>query len=143
MALSRPQMFDALSIATIVAAVAVGAWRGSPVPPAVFEPDATQAAPGVARADSVLGSRAFGDSTAIVNANIFSASRRAPRVRFVSPDAAVPEAPPSLPSLADAMADSAGRDSASASNSDAVPHLYAIVSQDGVRRALLRLSRQD
>ncbi|MDQ6612196.1 MAG: hypothetical protein M3Y64_07165 [Gemmatimonadota bacterium] len=78
-------------------------------------------------------------ATTIVAANIMSSSRRAPAVRYRSPDIDALQnlAPP--PRIA--VVDSTIADGAV--SADAVPALYGIVSVDGAPRALLRLSSND
>lgn len=74
---------------------------------------------------------------AIVRTNVFSATRRAPSVRFVAPGAMSPyEGPIAVPDVMTAPA--LLRDDASAS--DDVPHLYGVVYTDGEPRALLALA---
>ena len=79
----------------------------------------------------------------MVARNVFSASRRAPTVRFVPPG---DESPAALASR-DLMAGGAMLGaplpppmSDSSTGADVAPRLYGIVSQDDVRRALLLLT---
>jgi hypothetical protein len=149
--LLRPQLFDTLSVVAVLLAAALSAWRGAAVTPAPFSLPVNPAASGLTHADSggvvdashnaQTGRGANLDSAAVVSANVFSASRHAPRVHYLSPDA--PVNAPALPAPMRPMsADSTGRDSSAVAD-DAVPHLYGIVSQGDVRRALLRLSERD
>ncbi len=69
----------------------------------------------------------------IVARNLFSATRRAPSVRFSPPGSE--EETPQTTSAATAMATGAG--------SDDGPRLFGIISQNGERRALLQLPGTD
>jgi len=81
------------------------------------------------------------DATVVVAANILSSGRRAPGVRYTSPDL-FPAPDYSMP---DAFATAMNTDSAKARSDglDAVPSLYGIVNSDGTWRALLRLAESD
>ena len=77
----------------------------------------------------------------VVASNILSGSRRAPSVRYMSPEL-MPAVDYSMPA---AFAGAVPSDSATvaADELDAVPSLYGIVNSDGTWRALLRLSDSD
>jgi len=82
------------------------------------------------------------DVALVTNANILSASRRAPTQRYVSPDlASATEF--SMPAAFRPSVDSSSASSATVANDDAVPAWYGTVHADGVWRALLRLSAND
>jgi len=70
----------------------------------------------------------------IVNGNVFSATRKAPRVRFLPPGerAAVVEAPPGY-----------GMPSPAVASNDSLPMLSGIVAINGERQALLQMTAAD
>jgi hypothetical protein len=124
-----PRLLDGASGILAVVALAALAWRGAPsVPPraAHLPPAATEQAVLPADADSL--------AARLVATNLFSATRRAPRERFVAPgqDAAgvVPLPDPTVPS---------GVTSAS----DDGPRVVGIVTVNGVRRALIDAGTAD
>ncbi len=83
------------------------------------------------------------DALQVANANILSASRRAPQRRYVSPDVAT-ETGFSMPAAFVSAPDSSVVNASTADDdADAVPALYGTVNTDGVWRALLRLSSSD
>jgi hypothetical protein len=68
----------------------------------------------------------------IVASNLFSASRRAPRKRFVAPGTMSSSMPESMP----------GPDAASGADVEAGPQLFGILSIDGRPRALLQIAAE-
>lgn len=149
--LPRVRLLDIASVVLLVAAVGVAA-----LPPALDDTDEraprmpgeiVTPSPVLPPRDSLL---AAGDSarSRTIEGNVFSASRRAPRVRFRAPgtdaaDASVAAAyDPFAPASAGTEivgAEGTGGASGTAATDD-VPHLYGVVVADGVRRALLALA---
>ena len=130
----RPHALDIVSGVLVLAALAFIARRGGePVPSRSPSVMALSNAPSpVARLDS--------SATMMVARNVFSATRRAPTVRFTPPGTDL--GAPSTPSVS-TNAYTTAVDTSSAvptTRGDAAPHLYGIVTEDGVRRALLLLS---
>lgn len=74
----------------------------------------------------------------IVDGNVFSATRRAPTVRFVPPGTEGTTVQPSAPAMTDGATPNAD-----ASASTDGPRLFGIIAQDGRRRALLQLPGTD
>lgn len=83
------------------------------------------------------------DAALVVSANVLSGSRKAPSVRYVSPEN-LPQTGYEMPAAFQPAPspDVAAGDSA-ANRTDAVPTLYGIVSNNGTWQALLRLSADD
>ena len=113
---------DALSMLCVVGALGVLLLptlpTSHPIAPAI-------AVPAAARVSLPSDSA----SAQIVARNLFSATRRAPSVRFVPPGSET-DAPPTPSPTSAAVADDG-------------PRLYGIISQDGARRALLQLPGAD
>ncbi len=133
----RPRALDVMSVTFVLAAVLFFARRGiDPVKPSTPATSMWSNAPAL-----VVGV----DSSAalMVARNIFSATRRAPTVRFAPPGTDL-GAPTSV--SAAVMPSTMGTDARSVATSaqvDDAPHLYGIVTEEGVRRALLLLSARD
>lgn len=130
----RPRALDIVSGVFVLAAISFVARRGidpvTPRPPAMNALSNASAA--VVHVDS--------SSSLLVARNVFSATRRAPTTRFTPPGTEL--GVPSAVSVA-AMPSTMASDSlniATSTQLDAAPHLYGIVTEDGVRRALLLLS---
>ena len=100
----------------------------------------TPVSPRIATVVSSVASPAVVDTlaSAIVARNLFSASRRAPIVRFTPPGDELPAPNVMMGTLSLAGADSSS--GAVGSAPDTPPRLYGIIAQDGVRRALLLLT---
>ncbi|MEO7363271.1 MAG: hypothetical protein ABI120_23255 [Gemmatimonadaceae bacterium] len=81
------------------------------------------------------------DATVVVASNILSSGRRAPGVRYTSPDL-LPGPDYSMPAAFATVTDTDSA-KARADEPDAVPSLYGIVNSDGMWRALLRLAESD
>jgi hypothetical protein len=117
-----PRWLDALSVCCVVGAIVFlllpTAPRPHPIAPAISRPNA-------ARASWPTDSA----GAQIVEGNVFSATRRAPSVRFRPPGSEADAPPPSAPSAVTVADDG--------------PRLFGIVSQDGTRRALLQLPGTD
>lgn len=145
------RLLDIASVVVLVAAAVVAA-----LPPALNDAENTAPRmPGeiVTRSqplpprDSLL---AAGDSALArtIESNVFSASRRAPRVRFRAPgmdatgvSATAAYEPYAAPSAGTGVNGAEVAASASsAATTDGVPQLYGVVVADGVRRALLALA---
>ena len=127
-----PRAVDLLSGFLTVIAILLFVWTVDDSVTPVSPPIATIAPSGVALA--VVDTLA----SAIVARNVFSASRRAPTVRFTPPGAEL-----SAPNVMMGTLSLAGADSSSGavgSAPDTPPRLYGIIAQDGVRRALLLLT---
>ena len=130
----RPRALDTVSVMFVLAALLFFARRGidpvKPSPPAMS----------TWSNEPTLSVRVDSSATVMVARNVFSATRRSPTVRFTPPGTDL-----GAPSSASAavMPSAMGMDSLSVATGapvDAAPHLYGIVTEDGVRRALLLLS---
>ncbi len=140
-----PRLLDALGVACLVLAVTLLFWPASaavhPVVPTL--PAAQTGGSEVATGASALTAHALAwldtSTTQIVEGNVFSASRRAPTVRFVPPGAEATDAPPMVST---AMPD-ASIDAGNTMDDAASPRLFGIIAQDGRRRALLQLPGAD
>lgn len=124
---------DVLSLAVLAASVVLYVW-----PVSIPKPDETASLPAIVR-PRVAAEPDTLDARQVVNANILSASRRAPQRRYVSPELASA----SEFSMPAAFAPSTDSSNAKSGDADAVPGLYGTVNTDGVWRALLRLSSSD
>ncbi len=133
----RPGALDVVSGVLVLAALAFLARRGGERVPS--------RSPSVIALSNTPSPVAGLDSTAtmLVARNVFSATRRAPTVRFTPPgsDMGAPSASSAQSTPSNAYSTAIDTSSArTAARSDAAPHLYGIVTEDGVRRALLLLS---
>lgn len=135
MSMRSLRVLDVCSALVLLAAAALYVW---PVHASI--PEAIAPANAVRSSEPQLRSFDDGDASVVVAANVLSASRRAPSVRYVSPEL---ESSPSypLPSAFTPSTDTAT--AAAADGEDAVPALYGIVNLDGISRALLRLAESD
>jgi hypothetical protein len=124
------RVLDAAAMVCIVATVALLLWPTTPHPRALSIPVPPAAAVMAAVPRDSIAER-------IVSTNIFGASRRAPRSRFVPPGADETSVA-AAPTMDDGTV-SAG----SAADPAGAPRLFGIVVQDGVRRALLQLPGSD
>lgn len=126
---------DRLAAATAIVLVLLNVWpigrSVRPVSPAI---PAVKGATLAARDDSA----SIQTAAHIVDGNVFSATRRAPTVRFVPPGTDGATVQPSMP----AMADGAMTDNGFAAPTEG-PKLFGIIAQDGRRRALLQLPGTD
>lgn len=97
--------------------------------------DTTGAAPRLAQTDALM--------QGIVSGNMFSATRRAPAVRFVAPGTSLGDTP-SVASMVDNTG-AGGEAATDGATEDGVtyPLLSGIVVHDGVRKALVQLSADD
>jgi len=139
-----PRALDMASGLCVIAAGLLWVWparrSASDTAPAdaVARGDAPVFAPSAApSARSPLGAVTDSLQLAVVNSNVFSATRRAPTSRFVVPGQVVAATSDMSSSATDAEAPSS--DSAAAS----LPQLSGIVSERGERRALLQLLASD
>ncbi len=140
------QVLDVATIGVLLAAAAVWFWpvslpsgasgpgggeRAAPAPvPDAIAPDTPESVLRIASADSLVA--------AVVDGNVFSATRRAPRSRFVVPGREpVGNSPVMLGTMEPAAGDSA------AAEPDEYPRLSGIVGASGERRALLQLRAAD
>ena len=142
-----PRTLDALAVACALIAVALLLWpvsggvveagasrepagSASPPPPVAVEPaasaEAVTATVASAESDSLLG--------AVINGNVFSATRRAPRVRF---------SPPGQRALEAELPTDPAEDASGVTADDALPRLSGIVAVNGERRALLQFVAAD
>jgi len=138
------RVLDIASAVGLVAAIALWLWPVSPafddrepappdtgaVPAAVSAIEAPSfAAPssGLTATDSLR--------TRVIESNVFSATRRAPRTRFVMPGQAVATDPNAMIGAMEPMG--------SASADDSLPRLSGIIADGGDRRALLQLVAAD
>ncbi len=119
-------VLDVLTAVVGLAAIALLVW---PARPSV----APQAPQVIAEHQVSAGGVAEPVSQAIVDGNLFSATRRAPTVLFRPPGADGESLPPAPPSDMVVTAESVASG----------PRLFGIVAQDGVRRALLVLPGAD
>ena len=128
----QPRTLDLLSGLLAVIALLLLVWT--------VDDTVTPVAPRIATVVPGGGTPAVVETmaSAIVARNVFSASRRAPTVRFTPPGSELPPPIVMMGTLPLAGADStAGADAAAR---DTPPRLYGIIAQDGVRRALLLLT---
>ncbi len=128
----QPRTLDLLSGLLAVIALLLLVWT--------VDDTVTPVAPRIATVAPNGGAPAPMETMAstIVARNVFSASRRAPTVRFTPPG---DELPP--PNVMMGTLPFAGGDSTSGADGiapDTPPRLYGIIAQDGVRRALLLLT---
>ncbi len=148
--MSRVRLLDIASAVVLVAAAIVAA-----LPPALSDADDMEpripgeivtAPPALSPRDSLL---AAGDSALArtIEGNVFSASRRAPRVRFRAPGIDAAETavaavydPYTPPTAGTGIVGAEGTGTSSGAATEDLPHLYGIVVTDGVRRALLALA---
>ena len=130
----RPRALDIVSGVLLLAALSLIARRDTKL--------VSPRAPTISVVSNVVTSAVQVDSSAavMVARNVFSATRRAPSVRFTPPGADVGVSSSiSAPIMMITMSTDSMRVGTSA-QVDAAPHLYGIVTEDGVRRALLLLS---
>ncbi len=140
------RVLDIASASGLVAAIALWLWPVS----AAFD-DRQPTTPGtdtgaVPAAVSAIDASSFAapnsgptttDSlrTRVIESNVFSATRRAPRTRFVVPGQAVATDPNAMIGAMEPMG--------SASADDSLPRLSGIIADGGERRALLQLVAAD
>jgi len=112
-------------VATAAAREPVRSTTSASVPPAVAPPALAEEAAS-RQSDSLIA--------VIVNANVFSATRKAPRVRFLPPGerAAIAEMPSGYAVLPPAVA-----------STDSLPMRSGIVAINGERQALLQMTAAD
>ncbi len=128
-----PRTLDLLAGVSVVVALALITWPTS----TVVQPIAPNVArTNVSPAATVDGSQSQ-PSAQIVDGNIFSATRRAPTVRFVPPGT---EPAGTAPAASEMLAGIAGDNTAAVAD---LPRLFGIIAQDGRRRALLQLPGAD
>ena len=127
---------DGLSGLALLIALGLYLW-----PVGVQSPDVAAATQPKIVASARVTTLNDNEAAVVVASNILSSGRRAPSVRYISPDLlSVPDY-----SMPTAFATAASADSMKAApdEPDAVPSLYGIVNSDGTWRALLRLAEGD
>ena len=138
------RVLDVFAAVCVIVAVLLFVWptpSGSVPAAAAREParsPASPALPPITAEPAALLPDAGNESDSliavIVNGNVFSATRRAPRTRFLPPNeqAMVAESPPAY-----------GASTIADPSRDSLPALSGIVAVDGERRALLQMVASD
>ena len=138
------RVLDIFAAACAIVAVLLLMWPtpSGVVPTAAAREPARSAVPSApplpadVPAPATGAARSDGDSliAVIVNGNVFSSTRRAPRTRFVPPNerSTVVESPPSY-----------GASTPEVASDDSLPRLSGIVAINGERRALLQMVAAD
>lgn len=149
--LQSVRWLDAAAIGCLAIAVAFLVWPVSTSSPngesSPFAPDSLTGDRVEVVAPTVAPSaRRITDSliTAVIHGNVFSASRRAPTVRFAAPG--MPGGASTVPPMDTLASDNQSADmdaSAALGASAPLPHLSGIVVQQGVRLALVQFSDAD
>lgn len=137
------RQLDVLSALLVAVALGLYLW---PVGVSAPASDTRERVPGAAvlpdNGNSASPNAAPDQAQTIVNANILSASRRAPTRRYASPEvAALQEF--SMPAAFAPSNQSDAQTADGETNDDRVPAFYGTVNSDGTWRALMRLSNAD